>query len=371
MDGCTGSLRLASGVALGSAGNYIAVVPGKGSFVIDPDTHRFLTDVHAGKNPSLDNRQETVASIARLRRVGILDGGPDALQEVSDGDTYTGAFTDLLARRESKTLGKVISWVGVMLSSVMHPIVVVAGTFALLVQFVYWIAAAPVDVIADVWLNAPLQLFAVLFLAQSVRLLLHESGHYAVARRAGREPEVGVGMYFTGPVIFVDLTPLDVTDRKTRLTADMAGLAMDGFFVTLFTASYLATQVPLLAAVSVTLASVAMASMYPTVKSDGYWAMRDLLNGRAVSYTWASPLKLLSSCRRTDPAGRFARYLVLTYAVSTIWTLCVAPRWVTGVITSVQESGWQSLLLPAAISLVFLLIAVVAAEKTRRVTGRR
>lgn len=365
MDSRPQTFFLAPGVELGSAGNAIVYVPGQGSFVVDSETHRFLARVRDGASPTLDGNQETVASVSELRRLGILERGEDFQAATPEDGQYVAEFTDLVARRESRLLRKVVSTVGIVLGPIMRPFVVFMGASMLLLEFIFWLSMAPVAVVATAWLDTPLILLVVLVLAQAVRLLLHESGHYAVAWRAGFEPNVGVGLYFTGPVAYVDLTPLDVADKKTRLSADLAGLAVDGFFVAMFTAAYWATQLPVLAAVSVMLSSVSMASMHPTVKSDGYWAMRDLFDGRALSSTWASPRKLFRASRVSDSAGRFARYLLAAYGVSLIWSVSIAPRWISGILTSVAESSWERLLLPALVCFVFLVVAVVAAARTK------
>ncbi|WP_454698271.1 hypothetical protein [Arthrobacter humicola] len=340
-------------------------VPGQGSYVVDTETHTFLTRVRDGASPAIGGNHETVASVSELQRLGILERVEGPQPATAAKGHYVAEFTDLVARRESKLLRRVISTVGIVLGPILRPFVVLIGASMLLLEFIFWLTMAPVAVVATAWLDTPVILLVVLILAQAVRLLLHESGHYAVAWRSGFQPKVGVGLYFTGPVAYVDLTPLDVADKKTRLSVDLAGLAVDGFFVAMFTAAYWVTQLPVLAAVSVMLSSVSMASMHPTVKSDGYWAMRDLLDGRALSSTWASPRKLFRASRASDSAGRFARYLLAAYIVSLIWSVSVAPRWIAGILASVAESSWDRLLLPALVCFIFLVVAVVAAAKTK------
>ncbi|MGO4858938.1 hypothetical protein [Arthrobacter sp. 2MCAF14] len=328
--------------------------------MVDIETHQFLLRSINGNLTDAGVDVETSASLEKLRSVGILQGGTHLQQHKGDAN-YSADFTDLTARHNSKLLRAVVRVVGQRLSPVLPPPVVALGVVLLLLEFILWVATASVSAVAGALLDTPLLLFSLVFVLQAVQLVLHEAGHYAIAWRAGYDPDVGVGLYFTGPVAYVDLSPLDVASKKVRLTADMAGLSIDGYFVAAVTVAYWITGLPVLAATSVILASVSMASFEPAAKSDGYWALRDLFNGRATSATWSRPRQLMRAAWRRDDGGRFARALLAVYGLFAVIGLCAAPRWISGVAAKIAAADWVELLFPALVSVVFVSISVLAA----------
>lgn len=115
-------------------------------------------------------------------------------------------------------------------------------------------------------LDRPGTTILAVFVAQIVRLLLHESGHYAVAAQCGNQPPVGYGLYLTGPSLYVNLSQLEPEPVSIRLRGDLAGLAIDGYVIAVLTAVYLWHPDGLAAIVLLSLCTVAVGSLRPTEK---------------------------------------------------------------------------------------------------------
>ena len=113
--------------------------------------------------------------------------------------------------------------------------------------------------------------------------LWHELGHASALRAAGYRPGgMGVGMLAVLPVFFVDVTPVALLSRGRRIRVNAAGpvfqLAAAGLYRTAAQVRGLPPEVRAgldLAAVS---AGLAMTwSLWPFIRSDGYWLVCDAL----------------------------------------------------------------------------------------------
>ncbi|PJA75391.1 hypothetical protein CO151_06500 [bacterium CG_4_9_14_3_um_filter_65_15] len=121
---------------------------------------------------------------------------------------------------------------------------------------------------------------AILFV---VSALWHELGHAAALREAGYHPGgLGLGMLMILPVLFVDVTPVALLPRRKRLRVNVAGPV---FQLALAAVYRLLATLPLpptvgagvhIAAVSATFA--VSWSLWPFVRSDGYWLLCDALD---------------------------------------------------------------------------------------------
>ena len=366
------SISLAPGVRVGFRGNPVVLVPGRDPLVVDGDTHDFLLRVaneESGGAPTLVmDDQETARSIQLLVDHGVLEGEPTDLG--ARHQTYAPTLSDLYFRRDSHRLQQLFAKVSAATSCLVASSATVCfGLAMLLVVSAVVIWTLPVTSTIARVLERPGTAIILVLIAQAVRLLLHESGHYAVAAQCGDRPRVGYGLYLAGPSLYVNLSHLESERVSTRLRGDLAGLAVDGHLLAIFTVFYLLHPDGLTAMILLSLCTVALSSLRPTEKSDGYWALRDAMGARAVSATWATPRALLTALRAQDTAvRRFARILVVIYTGFGVVALCSLPRWLFGTYRAVSEAGPRSLVLVVLAGVAYptmMLIALVVVRRER------
>lgn len=107
----------------------------------------------------------------------------------------------------------------------------------------------------------------------------HELGHAAALARSGYPPGgIGVGVLFVIPVLFADVTAVGVLPRAGRIRVDVSGtifqLGLGGVFMALAGWSIFAPALVL--AASSALLAISW-SLFPFIRSDGYWLLCDLL----------------------------------------------------------------------------------------------
>jgi hypothetical protein len=311
-------VRLTAGVRLGDETNSVVHCPGTGSFHVDAATMRFLQGLtyeweHLHGTPDPGTR----LSLAQLMSSHILDVQGDLAHAPPPAARYAPHLADLVARRESELTRKAVSVLAGGVGALVTWWGVMTGLLLLVVTGCVLVVKVDAADVASVWLDAPL--ISLLFMsgAFALRLLLHEAGHYAVARRAGCDPAVGWGIHATGPVLYVDLSALDTVPRSVRLRADLAGLAVDGYLLTAAGAVALlfGTHQPLVNATMLSLVSVALASANPMAKSDVNWALRDALGARQMTAAWSKPRQLWAHAAGAGGPARYARVLLGAYAV--------------------------------------------------------
>lgn len=331
---------LRKGVRLGTEDNPVVTVPGVGTLVVDPATMTFLRAVAAGDHPVLASDAATCESMARLAGAGILE--PIQGEEVSTEPPpcYRPAITDLVIRRNHGALGTAVRLISHVVAPATTVVGVGVGLILLFVGAAYATFLMPVRHTLGGLANEPLAALAALVGWHALRAVAHEGGHFAVARRAGERPPVGFGLYLWGPVLFVDLSCLDTAARGIRLRADLAGASVDGWLVAALTGISLTSPNGLVGVLLISSCAVGLANLRPTEKFDGYWALRDALNARAMAATWGTPRGMLEAARGSDRAGRrFARLLLLAYLVGVLWMVAAAPRWFAGILDAFSADG--------------------------------
>ena len=107
----------------------------------------------------------------------------------------------------------------------------------------------------------------------------HELGHAAALARSGYPPGgIGAGVLFVIPVLFADVTAMGALERGGRIRVDVSGtifqLGLGGTFMALAGWNIFA-PIMMLAASSALLAI--SWSLFPFIRSDGYWLLCDLL----------------------------------------------------------------------------------------------
>ncbi|MFV9452357.1 hypothetical protein ACNJ7E_02635 [Rhodococcus sp. NM-2] len=346
----------------------MAHVPTHGSFALDPNTHRFLLNASSegGARVDLDEcSPDTVESIQKLHSAGIVTTDHDGVNQTAHAE-YIPALTDLVVRRRSVAFEAVVAAIGGAISRVAIPLIIYAAVALLIALAVFWtFIEAPSELVIGIFANHPFTFIALVVAVGTVRVVLHEAGHYGVAHRHGVQPTVGLGVYFTGPVAYVNLSPLDTHRRSIRLSADVGGLAVDGILLATATGLWCLTGSPLFSVVSVLLSALALTSFSPLEKSDAYWFVRDLFDARAVSASWDRPLTLLREVRNPTVQGNFARILLFVYGLSLVVGIAAVVRWAPGVIDAVENRN-TSLLFPVGASLMFVTLTGICILVVRK-----
>jgi|GEM_PF-1786343 len=167
----------------------------------------------------------------------------------------------------------------------------------------------------------------------------HELGHAAALFRQGYPPgRIGFGVLFVVPVLYADVTAAGALSRGGRLRVDLAGPCFQLFLAGLFVFGsvccgagsdgsgsrvWLATSL-MLAGTSGYLA--VGWSLLPFVRSDGYWALCDLLNLADLDGSVASLHR--SDGPRYNPPGRLAMALASTYCLLNAVFLAALCLWI-------------------------------------------
>jgi hypothetical protein len=114
-------------------------------------------------------------------------------------------------------------------------------------------------------------------------VIWHELGHAAALARSGYPPGgIGFGLLFVVPVMYADVTAVGVLPKPGRLRVDAAGVIFQIAPGGLMMALAGVPGCPIFLVKTLTLAgsSVLLAvvwSLFPFVRSDGYWLLCDLL----------------------------------------------------------------------------------------------
>lgn len=110
--------------------------------------------------------------------------------------------------------------------------------------------------------------------------LWHELGHAAALQREGYPPGgIGVGILFVVPVLWADVTPVAALPRRRRIRVDLAGVCFQ-LGAGGLCAVIAATEGPGTAVFGMGAAGALAAviwSLLPFMRTDGYWALCDLL----------------------------------------------------------------------------------------------
>lgn len=356
-------VRLGHGVKL-AADTGVVRVSGRGSFHVDERTMAFLSGLHRGVPTRLASEDpDTAASLDRLRGLGIV-ATEDGAARPDESPSYRSELTDLTVRRPSSLVKRGIAPFVTLARPLVSAPTLVLGLGLLVASLAAAVGWIPIASSASAWAAHPWLTVGLFAILASIKALLHEAGHAAVvASVTGRAPEVGVGLYFTGPVMYVDMSDLDTESRRERLRGDVAGLVIDGYVVATVTAIAIAMSNPVLSACALSLNLVVLASLNPLTKSDLHWFLRDLFNARHVTTSWARPLGLLRATRSSSGTGRrFARVAVAAYLLAAL----VGCAWLFRTMTEFQAHGWPRIQLMDVLPVAALLIPLLAAHVARR-----
>lgn len=377
MNGPEVELRLAPGVRVGAKDNPVVYVPERGSFHIDPRTRDFLASLqHPSAATQLDAEcTQTVRSVATLVECGILLAPETNMPEHGIRPVvYSPELADLVLKREGKLAGRLVRGASRLVPKLVTAPGIVCGLALGLIGAATIVTRHDFPAGVRSWVNNPILTLITFAVLALTRLVLHEAGHYAVTtNETTGPPEVGWGVYLTGPVLYVDMSGLDTSARSTRLRGDLAGLAVDGYVLAVWALASLLWSSPpaVFEAVSLSMVALVAGSLNPIVKSDINWALRDYFGARCVTAAWGRPRMFVSIARAAEGGvARYTRWTLLAYVGFIVVGLTVAGKWLHDIavqgIPSITLAGVLPLLLTAA-----FVIASLAALKLRRKELRR
>ncbi len=111
----------------------------------------------------------------------------------------------------------------------------------------------------------------------------HELGHASALARSGYPPGgIGAGVLFVIPVLFADVTAVGALPRAGRIRVDVSGtifqLGCGGVFMALAGWNLFAPALTPALTLAASSALLAISwSLFPFIRSDGYWLLCDLL----------------------------------------------------------------------------------------------
>lgn len=360
------AVALNDGVRVGPPSNPVVLAPGHPPRVVDEHTRKFLTALAQQGVLDAADDEDTAISLQLLVDCGFVTVVGVAPKAGGVEAAYTPTVTDLTLKWSVPALRRIVRLLSLLVGPATSWGGLLIGLALLGVSTVYVTLVAPVSSSISPLIDRPAVTMAALFLWNVLRALPHEAGHLAVARQAGYVPDAGVGLYLYGPVLYVDLSCLELEPKQVRVRADLAGAAVDGWVCGVLLIVAVFTGEPWLHTLLLSDCAIALANLRPTEKYDGFWALRDMFDARGMSATWASPRRLLEFVRSGSPAEkRFSRALVGIYALAAMWVIAVAPRWVLeGLSELTQRPG--AVLLAALIAVTYAGIIVGSVTMVKR-----
>lgn len=364
------AVALNDGVQVGPSSNPVVLAPGRAPQVVDQHTRDFLAALARQGVLEAGDDEDTAESLRLLVGCGFVTV-EGILPRAGVGETaYTPTLTDLTLKRPMPAVRRIVSVLSLLVGPATTPPGVAIGLALLCVSAVYVTLIAPAGVSLSPLIDSPAPVMVVLFGWNLLRALPHEAGHFAVARQAGYSPDVGMGLYLYGPVFYVDLTCLEMEPRHVRVRADLAGVGIDGWVCGALLVVVVVTGEPWLQTLLLSDCVVALVNLRPTEKYDGFWALRDILDARGMSATWASPRRLLTFMRSGSPAEkRFSRALVGTYVLMFVWVITATPRWMREGLSELSQRPVEVLfaaLIAVSYAGIIMLSVTLAKRRIRR-----
>jgi len=108
-------------------------------------------------------------------------------------------------------------------------------------------------------------------------VLVHELGHLAACvKYRASHGGLGMGLYWCIPVFFAEVHGAWLLARRERAAVDAGGLYMQGAYLVLLGATYVALGAPCVLAAIVCTHYLMLHTLNPVLKYDGYWLLSDL-----------------------------------------------------------------------------------------------
>ncbi|WP_019639515.1 site-2 protease family protein [Paenibacillus fonticola] len=107
---------------------------------------------------------------------------------------------------------------------------------------------------------------------------IHELGHMTAAYRCNIKPkDVGIGLYFLTPVLFVDLSEAWSLPRKQRVLVDISGVYFQLWVFIIFQIIFIFNQSEYLLIANHFILLTVVSNLNPSLRFDGFWVLTDIL----------------------------------------------------------------------------------------------
>lgn len=159
-------------------------------------------------------------------------------------------------------------------------------------------------------------------------LILHELGHTLSAKKYSvHVKEIGLGLYYILPVLYVDLNEAWKLDKKKRILINLAGTYFQLISgVLLFLSAVLFTsQANIFMDLFFINLSIIVLNINPFLKFDGYWIVSDLINQNNLVTTSNGVIKDLFRFRKIKEGPTIVIYSILKL-IFIFWIMIVLFR---------------------------------------------
>lgn len=315
---------------------FQAITPGNKRFEIDDCVRRLLVYVQVPRSvtdllaTAERNRWQdggVMINLPFIERKLIKTGLVEYYGSRNDVDSGTtpgpaasgSGYAFLWLRRDllgHKTLQPATKALAVLLS----PVGILLGmSFSIVTHTIFlaqlWRGAMPAMPSAQGWWMMVGLLYASVF--------WHELGHASACERFGVEHgPIGVGVYFTYPVLYCNVTEAWKLPRMQRVVVDSAGVYFHCLFASVFCIVALRLPSPVFPWLIASVWFTILFNLNPFLKFDGYWILTDLLGLSSLHRISAAVLRRVAlldrdprSSRELRELPRMIRFTVLSYSV--------------------------------------------------------
>ncbi|WP_129021447.1 zinc metalloprotease [Edaphocola flava] len=106
-------------------------------------------------------------------------------------------------------------------------------------------------------------------------LIIHELGHSVATKRFNLAPrEIGFGLFFILPVLYSNISCIWVLNKEKRIIVNLSGIFFQLFFTLVMSIIFFAHKEFLFVLYNINIA-VIFFSLFPFIKTDGYWVLSD------------------------------------------------------------------------------------------------
>lgn len=367
---CNEIYTLSDGVKIGNIGNPIVYSPLHGSVIVDENTHLFLLNLSENHDICIDTSDfETQESLQLLLSYGIIIRIDPTLTNNDNYNIaeYEPSIADLVIKKEFFFLTKLLNYIGRCLSNIFNTFFVSVGIIVNVLCTTFWVFIFSMNDVAQIWTSQTIMFLILFFPIFFARLLLHEAGHYASALVCNIQPNAGFGIYYNGPVAYVDLTPLDTESKKSRILADFAGISMDGYLLLILAIISFFVKNDFLYSIDVGIAMACFASWHLSEKSDLYWALRDLMDARSITATWATPKLYIKTLKNNKKGRKFLILLLFAYIIIFTVSFIVFFRWIYSILDVAKEKSISDLLPAIVFLLLFMTVSLYTFIISKRI----
>lgn len=109
-----------------------------------------------------------------------------------------------------------------------------------------------------------------------ISILVHELGHYLCCKHfKGNPGSIGIGFYFTAPVLFTNLDDVWRLKKSERILVNLSGIYLQNVYLFLISLIAVVFNIKELFIVSILFSVISLLNLIPFIKLDGYWVLVD------------------------------------------------------------------------------------------------